>query len=187
VGGLQAAMKWPHLRCRPRRFSSASCDVTLTSLRALKESADLFPPLKGAVGGVLALWDIVERVKRSKKRARDLRSRAIDVLYALNDAVEDPVHIPLGLRLGVDRFELLLNDICNSMEPLTKPSRRSWLLHMNRDEDMFETFDRRLNEASQCFVIGTVTRIESTLTRQSEKLSDLNKRMTVTFISVALF
>jgi hypothetical protein len=59
---LEAAMKWSHLRIRGRlrRFSSTGYDVTLTSLRALKESADLFPPLKGAVGGVLVLWDVVE-------------------------------------------------------------------------------------------------------------------------------
>lgn len=35
-------------------------DLLSTSLLALKESADPFPPLKGVVGGVLALWDIAE-------------------------------------------------------------------------------------------------------------------------------
>jgi hypothetical protein len=40
--------------------SSSLPDVVSTSLLALKESADAFPPLKSAVGGVLALWDVVE-------------------------------------------------------------------------------------------------------------------------------
>jgi hypothetical protein len=35
-------------------------DASRTSLLALKESADAFPPLKAAVGGVLAVWDVAE-------------------------------------------------------------------------------------------------------------------------------
>jgi hypothetical protein len=35
-------------------------DVMWTSMCALRESADVFPSLKSAVAGVLALWDIAE-------------------------------------------------------------------------------------------------------------------------------
>lgn len=35
-------------------------DVMWTSMCALKESADVFPPLKSAVAGVIALWEIAE-------------------------------------------------------------------------------------------------------------------------------
>jgi hypothetical protein len=40
--------------------SSTLLDLLSTSLVGLKQSADAFPPLKSAVGGVLALWDIAE-------------------------------------------------------------------------------------------------------------------------------
>jgi hypothetical protein len=40
--------------------TSALPDILSTSLFALKESADAFPPLKGAVGGVLAVWDVAQ-------------------------------------------------------------------------------------------------------------------------------
>lgn len=39
---------------------SALPDILWTSVLALKESADAFPPLKSAVGGVVALCDIAE-------------------------------------------------------------------------------------------------------------------------------
>jgi hypothetical protein len=49
--------KW---KSRIKRGSAACSDIALTSLTALLESADAFPPLKSAVGGVLALWNTVE-------------------------------------------------------------------------------------------------------------------------------
>jgi hypothetical protein len=42
------------------RNGSTFSDVLWTSLCALKDSADAFPPLKSAVGGVVALWEIAE-------------------------------------------------------------------------------------------------------------------------------
>jgi hypothetical protein len=41
-------------------LSGAHSDALRTALFALKESADGFPPLKSAVSGVIALWDIAE-------------------------------------------------------------------------------------------------------------------------------
>jgi hypothetical protein len=44
-----------------RAFESRTLpDVLWTSVLALRDSADAFPPLKSAVGGVIALCDIAE-------------------------------------------------------------------------------------------------------------------------------
>jgi hypothetical protein len=42
------------------RNGSTFSDILWISLCALKESADALPPLKSAVDGVVALWEIVE-------------------------------------------------------------------------------------------------------------------------------
>ncbi|KAJ7277563.1 hypothetical protein C8J57DRAFT_1504395 [Mycena rebaudengoi] len=69
-------MRWPRIRGRPRaklkppNRTSALPDVLWTSLHALKESADAFPPLKSVVGGVVVIWNIAERAKHSKTDAR---------------------------------------------------------------------------------------------------------------------
>jgi hypothetical protein len=47
-------------------------DVSWTSLLALKESADAFPPLKAAVGGVIAICDIAEVSVLSNSRERQI-------------------------------------------------------------------------------------------------------------------
>jgi hypothetical protein len=39
---------------------STFSDAMWTSLWALKESSDAFPPLKSVTGGVVALWEITE-------------------------------------------------------------------------------------------------------------------------------
>jgi hypothetical protein len=49
--------KW---KPRIKRGSAACNDIALTSLIALRDSADAFPPLKSVASGVLALWDTAE-------------------------------------------------------------------------------------------------------------------------------
>jgi len=43
-----------------------------TTLRALKESSDAFPPLKAAVGGLLACIDMVELASQNKEDFAEL-------------------------------------------------------------------------------------------------------------------
>jgi hypothetical protein len=42
------------------RNGNTFSDILWTSLCTLKESTDAFPPLKSAVSGVVALWEIAE-------------------------------------------------------------------------------------------------------------------------------
>jgi len=132
--------------------------------------------------------------KNQKRKHGRWRNRSIDVLYALYDAVPDPSDISPGLQLSIARFELLLNEICESMQPLTRRTFKSSITHLNRDDDTFGSFERRLNEAYQCFMIGAVTRIEAavstgniTLTHHSHKLNHLNNRISLLNVSIALF
>ncbi|KAH9961047.1 hypothetical protein BC827DRAFT_1376429 [Russula dissimulans] len=55
-------------------------DTMRTSLELLSQTSDVFPPLKSAVGGVLALWDLVERVKDVEDEARALLQRANETI-----------------------------------------------------------------------------------------------------------
>jgi hypothetical protein len=60
----RAKRKPPFLGGKPKllppRASHTLPDVLWTSMLALRDSADAFPPLKSAVGGVIALCDIAE-------------------------------------------------------------------------------------------------------------------------------
>ncbi|KAJ7051604.1 hypothetical protein C8F01DRAFT_1174346, partial [Mycena amicta] len=159
---LKWSMRLPPDKWKPRfkRGSEACSDIILTSLTALRESADAFPPLKSAVGGVLALWNTIERVKTSKKKAKALRRRAYEVLEALTDAVPDPSNIPPSMVMSIQRFNDVLIEAVNAVEPLTKRRR---LLSLNRDEAILEFFNRRLDESFQTFTIAGLTRVETQL------------------------
>ncbi|KAJ7811200.1 hypothetical protein B0H14DRAFT_2860451 [Mycena olivaceomarginata] len=165
LGMANLKLKWsirlPPDKWKPRikRGSAACSDIALTSLTALLESADAFPPLKSAVGGVLALWNTVERVKTSKEKAKALSRRAYEVLEALTDAVPDPLNISPSMLMSIQRLQFLI-EACNAMAPLTKRRR---LLSLNRDEATLELFNRRLDESFQTFTITGLTRVETQL------------------------
>ncbi|KAJ7061254.1 hypothetical protein C8F01DRAFT_1369463 [Mycena amicta] len=150
IPGDAASASWPQSP-KPCLSLLGMPDIALTSLTALRESSDAFPPLKSTVGGVLALWNIVERVKTSKKKAKALRRRACEVLEALTDAVPDPSNIPPSLLVSIQRFNDVLIEAVNAMEPLTKQRR---LLSLNRDEAILDSFNRRLDESFQTFTIA---------------------------------
>jgi len=67
IGGKRWLKRSRSLATAPEHSSSHGkslrnrcTDATRTSLELLLQTSDIFPPLKSAVGGVLALWDLVE-------------------------------------------------------------------------------------------------------------------------------
>ncbi|KAJ7575945.1 hypothetical protein C8J56DRAFT_1171798 [Mycena floridula] len=153
--------------------SATTADISRTSLVALKESSDAFPPLKSVCGGVLAIWDTVERLRSSKSEARALACRCKDVLEHLADAVQpDPSNIRPALMRDISRFQRLLDDILDSTEQMVRRSTGTFrvikglkdLKRLNRDESQLGQFNRRLDEAAQAFV-ATTARVEVSTTR----------------------
>ncbi|KAJ7200945.1 hypothetical protein C8J57DRAFT_1544097 [Mycena rebaudengoi] len=125
--------------------TSALPDVLWTSLRALKESADTFPPLKSVVGGVVAIWDIAEvnglyyrHLSNSRRPAREAlqdrgpRHRAPDkkIVDLIADAVPDPSEIPPSMLLSIDRFTFALDEI-DAAWRLSLSGSLSRLVHLN--------------------------------------------------------
>jgi len=153
--------KW---KPRIKRGSAACNDIALTSLIALRDSADAFPPLKSVASGVLALWDTAERVKTSKEKAQMLSRHALEILEGLADAVPDPSNIPPPVLASMQGFVDLLDEIHHAMDPLTKRRRlMSSVLSLNRDEATLESFNKRLEESAQSFMIGSLARMENQL------------------------
>ncbi|KAJ7724764.1 hypothetical protein B0H16DRAFT_1472172 [Mycena metata] len=130
----------PTVKVKVKSSSSRVADILSTSLIALKESADAFPVLKGAVGGVLALWDIArrgvvrlkdfQRSKHSKGQARDIAHRAETILGVIADAVPDGSVIPPPMIGRIERF--------------TEVSR---IAHLNRNESTLLNIRSQLGNA----------------------------------------
>ncbi|KAJ7018279.1 hypothetical protein C8F04DRAFT_1328405 [Mycena alexandri] len=136
-------------------------DIISTSLVALKESADVFPPLKSAVGGVLAVWDVAQRAKHSKADAHTIALGTQTILDIVANALPDPSAIPPAMLLSIERFTLLLCEICASMEVLTRTTHIYRVVHLNRNEGLLQGIKDRLNEACRDFLAALTLRVEA--------------------------
>ncbi|KAJ7362701.1 hypothetical protein DFH08DRAFT_950936 [Mycena albidolilacea] len=168
-----------------------------TSLHALKESAEAFPPLSSAVGGVLAVWEIAERAKHSKSAARDIALRTKDILDVIADAIPDGSIISPSILIRIERFTLLLNEIRCSMEAITLSSGVSRVMHLNRNEQVLRGINLRLDEAYRDFVTASVLCVEVQQIRPSDqqmhtldgvhKIADATDTLTLDLSSVMFY
>ncbi|KAJ7206180.1 hypothetical protein C8J57DRAFT_1484882 [Mycena rebaudengoi] len=142
-------------------------DVLWTSLHALKESADAFPPLKSVVGGVVAIWDIAEHAKRSRTEACDIALRTKKIVDLIADAVPDPSEIPPSMLLSIDRFTLInsssssaLDEIRCGMEAIELSGSLSCLVHLNRHDRTIQGIKTRLDAEYRDFLAASALRVE---------------------------
>ncbi|KAJ7484161.1 hypothetical protein FB451DRAFT_1363747 [Mycena latifolia] len=163
-----------NLRLTATSSKGANChDLLWTALTALRTSSDAFPPLKGVVGAVTSVMEVSQRVCHSKKDARELSQRAVRVLELLADALPDPTTIPEPMLASIGRFEMSLKEIREEMSRLANHGRIWRLLHLNRSEGALRKFDRRLDEASREFAIGSAVRGEASTYAIQAQVSDV--------------
>ncbi|KAF7335475.1 hypothetical protein MVEN_02201000 [Mycena venus] len=136
-------------------------DASRTSLLALKESADAFPPLKATVCGVLAIWDVAERAKHAKSQAHDVAQRVQDILHVIADAVPDPSIISPPMLHSIQRFTQLLNPIRRDMEAMTRTGFLSRVFNLNRNECKLQEIRERLDNAHRDFMAASALRLEA--------------------------
>ncbi|KAJ7479619.1 hypothetical protein FB451DRAFT_1239417 [Mycena latifolia] len=132
-----------------------SSDAIRTSLNLLKEAADVFPPLKSAAGGVLAVWDLADRVSASDENAQALAWRVVGILDAIYNAVGGGTSpIPPSMLADIVKFEALLRDISTAMEEQLKQGRLRRVLHLRKREGRLARFTSRLDAASEAFKLA---------------------------------
>ncbi|KAJ7677679.1 hypothetical protein DFH06DRAFT_558672 [Mycena polygramma] len=141
--------------------SSTLPDLLSTSLFALKESADAFPPLKATVGGVLAIWDIAQRAKHSKSGARNIALRTEEILNVIAEAVPDGSMVDSSMLLSIQRFSLLLDEIRCTMEKIMDAGIISRSIHLNRNERKLQEIKAQLDDAYRDFSVASALRVEA--------------------------
>ncbi|KAJ6532927.1 hypothetical protein DFH09DRAFT_1181913 [Mycena vulgaris] len=148
-------------------FLALSSDAIRECITVLRDSADVFPPLKSAVGGVLAVWDLADRMSTSDENARALAWRAVGILDAIYNAVggADSASIFPGMLQEIVKFEQLLHEISAAMKGQLKAGRFRRVLHLRRHESQLAGFTSRLDAAAEAFKIGSSTRVELAVNR----------------------
>ncbi|KAJ7055327.1 hypothetical protein C8F01DRAFT_1160198 [Mycena amicta] len=140
--------------------SGALPDILWTSLTALQQSSDAFPPLKSAVGGVVALCTIAERAKHSKSDARDIALRTKEFLDVVAEAVPDPTAISPSMLKSIERFTVLLTEIRHRLEPIVRASSVSRIVRLNRNERTLAGIKAQLDDAYRDLVAASALRVE---------------------------
>ncbi|KAJ7900535.1 hypothetical protein B0H13DRAFT_2275335 [Mycena leptocephala] len=143
-----------------------------TALALLKESTDVFPPLKSAVGGVLAVWDLADRISASDENAQLLAWRLVGILDTIYNAVTaEASAISPGMLQDILKFEELLREISTAMAAQLKPGRFRRVLRLRKDESRLARFTSRLDAASEAFKIRSSTRVELTMQKMQADFS----------------
>ncbi|KAK7052001.1 hypothetical protein R3P38DRAFT_2858036 [Favolaschia claudopus] len=142
------------------KIPNALPDALWTSLSVLKESADTFPPLKSAVGGVIAICAVAERAKHSQADAHALALRVRDILDVLADAVPDGYEIPQSMLPSIAAFSRLLTKIQVLLESISAARTMSRLVNLNRNEKLLIVYKAQLDDAYRDFLAASTLRLE---------------------------
>ncbi|KAJ7087482.1 hypothetical protein C8R44DRAFT_752206 [Mycena epipterygia] len=168
-------------------------DVLWTSILALKESADAFPPQKSTVGGVIALLELAERARHSKSNARAIALRTKEILDVIADAVPDASVIPSAMLESIERFTVLLDEIRCRMEKIALTGGVSRVVHLNRNEHVLQDIKAQLDDAYRDFLAASALRLEvaqahigvqqtQLATQQAQTHLDLGKISTISYV-----
>ncbi|KAJ7652666.1 hypothetical protein DFH06DRAFT_1205406 [Mycena polygramma] len=167
-------------RKRPKGSTvSTTLDVVRTSLELVKESADVLPPLKAAVGAVVAICNLADRVAASDANAQALAWRAVVIIDTMYNSIDTDKPIPAHLLSIITEFEKLLDEIRSAMERISEESRLHRALHLRRNESQLSKYTARLESAAATFTIGTMAVQTMSLARIEEKVE------TVTIVATA--
>ncbi|KAJ6587954.1 hypothetical protein B0H19DRAFT_1097559 [Mycena capillaripes] len=165
--------------------SSSLPDVLWTSLVALQESADAFPPLKSAVGTVIALCKIAERARNCKSDAYAIALRTKDIMDVIADAVPDIFTISPPMRLSIEHFSILFQlTSCTMLRgEIASTGGLSRLLHLHRNELTLQRIKSQLEDTYRDFLGASVLRLEV----QQTQLMMHQKTVAVSLLKHQLF
>ncbi|KAF7338976.1 hypothetical protein MVEN_01973800 [Mycena venus] len=149
-------------------------DAVRTSLELINYSADICPPLKSAVGAVIGLCNLADRVAACDANAETLVWRSIAILDMIYNLIDVNKPIPSDLLQSIVHFEQLVVEIRTAMEDIMKKKRVPRVLHLRRNESQLAKFTARLDSAAEIFTIGSMTVQRMSLARIEDKVETVS-------------
>ncbi|KAF7339078.1 hypothetical protein MVEN_01984200 [Mycena venus] len=173
---LRAPRLFPFKRRQRRPAEILTLDAVRTTLELIERSADICTPLKSAVGAVVGICSLVDRVDASLTDTEALAWRAIAILDAIYNSVGSRTSdaIPSDQLESIVQFEQLTNEIRYAMENIRIKGRINRLLRLRRNESQLATFAARLDSASQAFTIGALSSHTASLAHLEEMVEKVS-------------
>jgi len=127
----------------------------VVTLRAIRDSSEVFPPLKSVVAAVVTIWEMSRKVKSNKKDCMQLASRLTEIVHDLLRQTKDyGDQLPLEAQHSIAQIELILHDVGCFMKQLGHQGffRRYARQDDNRDQIM--KYEKSLDEALLMFGVS---------------------------------
>ncbi|VDC01470.1 unnamed protein product [Peniophora sp. CBMAI 1063] len=145
---------------RSSRCGGIAKDVLLLSLEALAQSADAFPPLKSAVGGLLFLTTQIELVSGNKQQILDIYAQidafAASLVHAIPDATRlSPAH-EAAIRTLAENIQAVSSDV----ELIARQRPIARFLRAKHHSARLEQLMKRLDQADKSFTRTMLSTVE---------------------------
>ncbi|KAI0026735.1 hypothetical protein K488DRAFT_91964 [Vararia minispora EC-137] len=129
-------------------------DIVLVGLEALKESADAFPPLKAAVGGLVFFVQLSSQMSSNRAEMRGVYERIEEIEDSLIRAVPDINSLSPAQASAIEAFDIAVQRICADMELLAKQTKFVRFIRARKHGDALAGFMGRLSAAEVAFSVS---------------------------------
>ncbi|KAI0282602.1 hypothetical protein BGY98DRAFT_931565 [Russula aff. rugulosa BPL654] len=159
---FRSRSRFSGLKSRLSLVSSTCVDVASTTLTVLEKLGSAVPIISGVVSGVSALLETSKRVNQLKEKAQ----ASLQHLATLTeDANQDQSNM-----LELLRYEDELSEAHAALVLIMGQGWISRLLRLNRNEDILDTFDRRLIEMDKRLTASNLAQIKTKLKHIADSL-----------------
>ncbi|KAJ7639580.1 hypothetical protein FB45DRAFT_1055667 [Roridomyces roridus] len=136
-------------------LASDALDATKVALKAIRDSADVCPPLKSGVSAALVLLEMSERIKQNRQDAATLATRAGQLILDIWGQTTG-IGVPLsgGLEGSILQIETLFTRIEAFLHELDEESALRRLIRQDRHKAQLEEYGHLLDLATSKFSIN---------------------------------
>ncbi|VDB96266.1 unnamed protein product [Peniophora sp. CBMAI 1063] len=139
-------------------------DALILGLEALAQSADVFPPLKSVVGGLLFFATQVERVSGNEAQIGETYAEIDAIAASLVRAIPDATVLSPALEAAIRAFAQDVKAVCTEMDAIARQRLVKRFLCAKRHSAQLQILMQRLNHANESFSRTMLTSINITTT-----------------------
>jgi hypothetical protein len=140
----------------PHRNNTADTLTAIgVTLRAVRDSADAFPPLKSAATALMTVVEMSQKAKANRKNCKRLATRAaeiVDVIYRQTKDYSDG--LPAEVQGSIEQIERIFRDIIDFMKE--QEDQTYWRAYARQDtnKSRIDEYQQLLEEAIVGFGIN---------------------------------
>jgi hypothetical protein len=156
-----------------RRYKKAGpLAIAETTLRALRDSADVFPPLKSTAATVLTLLEMSQKVNSNKKDCKRLATRTADVFHDIWRQTKDYSELPTEVRQSIDQVEQIFGGIIDLVKDLEDQNFLTRYAHQDDNKGRIESSTKLLDEAIELFEMNLQMSVHRLHTETSQVMKN---------------